>query len=83
MPINAPVEDTKTRNVAVALVLLASTCSTHLPESYSARWTETVSVACAAGFTVRTAETDVPADDAVIVPVLDVDSEREVTLKSA
>jgi hypothetical protein len=52
VPINSPVEVTKTLSVALELVLVASTLS--LPDENSALWIETVSVVCA-GLTVSVA----------------------------
>src|SRR4029077_15867434 len=81
VPINCPLEVTKTCKVAVGRVLVASTRSLRLPVSYSARVIETVSAPPAAGLMVKVAEREVPLSEVVITALVVACTWVVVTLK--
>src|SRR2546427_2696003 len=82
-PISAPVEATKTCNVAAELELVAVTLSRRSPAAYKACVIETVSVVADDGDTVRTAVRVAPPNVAEIVVELEAVTAFEVTLKVA
>lgn len=80
---SCPVDVTKTCNVALARLLVASTRRLRLAVSYSAREIVTVSAAVVAALTVSVAERAAPFNDAVILAVVAVETCDVLTVKFA